>query len=261
MDTTGLYDLLVHGEELSASVITKLNAAALPAALAAYARLRQTAISGAPRLAKITFGNDTYGTTKSPTIAVTDDGSTGHASLEVVDFPASVIQIDAVYTNLSFTTTAAWAPTTPVIAFGTAAAAADATLTGTEADIVPSTALTISGGGSTLLSKITSRAVAQFTDNSGGSVSSTLAAITAPGANATTSLSADMGAAKNAIASLAGKLDAILGGNAGIEPLIYDGTSGAKKLYMNFGFNSDPAAGKTIIPSGSIWCWWRNLTP
>jgi hypothetical protein len=45
-----------------------------------------------------------------------------------------------------------------------------------------------------------------LTNNTGGAVSTTLAAITAPAANATTSLTADMTAAKNAVASLAAEL-------------------------------------------------------
>jgi hypothetical protein len=45
-----------------------------------------------------------------------------------------------------------------------------------------------------------------LTDSTGGSASTTLAAITAPAANATTSLTDDMTAVKNAIASLAAQL-------------------------------------------------------
>ena len=44
------------------------------------------------------------------------------------------------------------------------------------------------------------------TDSTGGSVSTTLAAITAPAANATTSLTTDMTAVKNALASIASQL-------------------------------------------------------
>jgi hypothetical protein len=44
------------------------------------------------------------------------------------------------------------------------------------------------------------------TDSTGGSVSTTLAAITAPAADATTSLTADMTAVKNALASIAAQL-------------------------------------------------------
>jgi len=45
-----------------------------------------------------------------------------------------------------------------------------------------------------------------LTDSTGGTASQTLAAITAPAANATTSLTADMTAVKNGLASLAAKL-------------------------------------------------------
>jgi hypothetical protein len=44
-----------------------------------------------------------------------------------------------------------------------------------------------------------------LTDSTGGTASNTLAAITAPAANAVTSLTADMTAVKNALASLAAK--------------------------------------------------------
>ncbi len=50
----------------------------------------------------------------------------------------------------------------------------------------------------------------KVTDSTGGSASDTVAAITAPGANATTSLSADMAAVKNAIASLTAKVNKII---------------------------------------------------
>lgn len=45
-----------------------------------------------------------------------------------------------------------------------------------------------------------------LTDSTGGTASETIAAIVAPGANATTSLTADMTAVKNGLASLAAKL-------------------------------------------------------
>lgn len=50
-------------------------------------------------------------------------------------------------------------------------------------------------------------------NNTGGTASNTLAAITAPAANATTSLTADMTAVKNAIASIAAAVNAITVGS------------------------------------------------
>lgn len=53
-------------------------------------------------------------------------------------------------------------------------------------------------------------AITSITDNTGGTASATLAAITAPGANATTSLTTDMTAVKNGLATLSAKYDALL---------------------------------------------------
>lgn len=55
----------------------------------------------------------------------------------------------------------------------------------------------------------TDTAAVTITDSTGGTPSATFAAITAPGANATTSLSADMLAVKNALSEIAGQLNAI----------------------------------------------------
>jgi hypothetical protein len=57
------------------------------------------------------------------------------------------------------------------------------------------------------------------TDSTGGSVSTTLAAITAPAADATTSLTADMTAVKNALASIAAQLAKIRTDVANIKTL------------------------------------------
>lgn len=51
---------------------------------------------------------------------------------------------------------------------------------------------------------------AALTDNTGGSATTTLAAITAPAANATTSLTTDMTAVKNALASQAAQINALV---------------------------------------------------
>jgi hypothetical protein len=57
------------------------------------------------------------------------------------------------------------------------------------------------------------------TDSTGGSVSTTLAAITAPAADATTSLTADMTAVKNALASIAAQLALIKTDVANVKTL------------------------------------------
>jgi hypothetical protein len=60
---------------------------------------------------------------------------------------------------------------------------------------------------------------ATVTDNTTGAVSTTLAAITAPAANATTSLTADMTAVKNALASIAAQLALIKTDVANVKTL------------------------------------------
>ena len=186
-----------------------------------------------------------------PTISVTDDGATGHGSLEILDLPRGVIHIWGAKVNIPFSIAGNWTITSPVMSIGTVAAAADATLTATEADIIGSTALTVTGSnpGTGTFSALAVRlgGLPSLTDNTGGTASATLAAITAPAANATTSLTADMTAVKNAIAQFA-KMD-----NATPLPAFYDGstTSGAaKKLFLNFAVNSDPT-GAEIITLGN----------
>lgn len=60
---------------------------------------------------------------------------------------------------------------------------------------------------------------ATVTDSTGGAVSTTLAAITAPAADATTSLTADMTAVKNALASIAAQLALIKTDVANVKTL------------------------------------------
>ena len=81
--------------------------------------------------------------------AVTDNGSTGSVGTKLITFPEGAVSFLGIACNLTAATTAAWAPTTPVASIGTATAAADATLTSTEADLIPSTALTIFDGATT----------------------------------------------------------------------------------------------------------------
>lgn len=66
--------------------------------------------------------------------------------------------------------------------------------------------LTDSSGGAASATIAAGTNLDTLTDSTGGTPGTTFAAITAPGANATTSLSADMAAVKNALASTAAEL-------------------------------------------------------
>lgn len=90
-------------------------------------------------------------------ITMTDAVAAGcHGSQKIYDFPAGNIYILGATTDLTTTAGAGGITDTAAVvgAVGTVAAATDnATLTGTEADIVPSTAGTLTAGAGTLLGK------------------------------------------------------------------------------------------------------------
>ena len=82
-------------------------------------------------------------------VATTDYTTSGAAgSIELYDFPAGLIILLGATTNISIARvgTAIQANAAVVGALGTVAAAGDATLTSTEANIVPSTASTLTSG-------------------------------------------------------------------------------------------------------------------
>lgn len=82
-------------------------------------------------------------------VAITDAGASGAGGgLKVYSFPRGNIKLDNFTTNLTISrvSTAITATAAVVAALGTVTAAADATLTSTEADIIPSTTATLTAG-------------------------------------------------------------------------------------------------------------------
>lgn len=82
-------------------------------------------------------------------ITMTDAGASGNSgSILLYTFPAGNIQIVGAVANLSLTAGAGGISDTAALvsALGSVAAAADATLTSTEANIIPSTVSTLTGG-------------------------------------------------------------------------------------------------------------------
>jgi hypothetical protein len=63
---------------------------------------------------------------------------------------------------------------------------------------------------STLTGSSVTTSLTAITDSTGGTAANTIAAITAPAANATTSLTADMTAVKDGLASVSAKVNTIL---------------------------------------------------
>lgn len=84
-----------------------------------------------------TFTNVTVSTTDVP-------GTCAYGSLKIYDFPEGAIIVGGSVANLTIAAATGITATSAVVSsVGTAPAAADATLTATEADIIPSTASTL----------------------------------------------------------------------------------------------------------------------
>lgn len=242
---------------------------------------------------RIIFGKrNNAGTWVYPTCPVTDDGSTGSGFLKLITFPKGYVSVNT-FVNLPVLISAAtaWTCTTSVMSLGSAQAATDASLTGTEADIVASQTLklltyssnapvigsVVSGSLTTVASRtaIFTNAVpaigaAQPTllDSTGGTSNVTLASGTVAATAGTLTTVAVNGtiasgiAIQNNFSTLAAQINAIAArigwGNR------FDGTTTALSVFLNFGVNSDPtqaitlslgnivAGSETVFPAGYI---------
>lgn len=88
-------------------------------------------------------------TLTSVSIATVDAGAAGaQGTLKVYDFPEGLLHYVGGVTNLTLVKSGSGiaATSTVIASVGTVAAAADLTLTGTEADLVPSASVTLSAG-------------------------------------------------------------------------------------------------------------------
>ncbi len=102
--------------------------------------------------------NKTVLTFTNVSVATTDATTNGaYGSMEIYDFPAGLIYTAAGSSNLTIARVGTGITTTAAVvgAVGTVAAAADATLTSTEADILPSTASTLTAGAGVTKAKST----------------------------------------------------------------------------------------------------------
>lgn len=91
----------------------------------------------------------TFTNVSVPTVDATTNGAQG--SLKVYDFPEGLLQFSGAVSSLTISRvgTAITATAAVVASVGTAAAGVDATLTGTEADLVPSMTATLTAGAGT----------------------------------------------------------------------------------------------------------------
>lgn len=201
------------------------------------------------RLTRVVFTN--------AVLATTDAGANGaHASTKLFDWPEAIIRNCGVAYELDIegggTASGLDDDADVVLSVGTAAVGVDnATLTGTEADLVPSVAATLVGGVDSVVGSSTGTQIVALTDNSGGVASDTLAAITGSYVEATI---------ENTVASLAAKINALIAIENASKVSVLDGTSAAKSAYLNFAVPAADhgATADTITVNGEIMFMWIN---
>lgn len=127
-----------------------LSDAVLAALGATLAGVGAAAGTGVVAAEGVLVPNKTVLTFSAVSVTMTDATTNGcHGSQKIYDFPEGLIAIDSVITDLAITAGAGGITDTAavVVAIGTVANAADnATLTSTEANILPSTTATLTGG-------------------------------------------------------------------------------------------------------------------
>lgn len=248
MDRGGLIQDLSQGFQVDSTRRSTYKYASLGSGLTGTGTTPNAKLLDTPgviRTARVIFGAPTTAnaaTLTYPTISLTDDGSTGRGSIKFLTFPQGVVRIYRVFPSLTLTVSGSFTVTSPVASIGSAAAGNNATLTSTEADFVASTAITLTSRSGPFTAEDL-QAIVSLTDSSGGSAGATLTAVPS---------TYDQAITRNAIASLAAKINSVLTNFANTRIITWDGSSSALDLYLNFAHNSDPGSSATVTVSGYI---------
>jgi len=181
-------------------------------------------------------------------IAMTDNGANGgNGSLKLGTFPQGFVRVQAAIPNLTLAGGSGLTATSAIVAaLGTTAASnANATLTTTEADILPSTACTLSSSAGTFNTETAINAITVLDVSAVGTANNTLQDCTA---------SYSETAVENNFADVGAKINEILAVmNLDVPGKAFDGTTTAKEIYLNF---ATPDAGitatTTLTVSGTI---------
>jgi len=185
-------------------------------------------------------------------LTITDQTSTvGYGGLKIYDFPAGEIFIAAVSVDLTEITESGGIVSDfdSDFAIGTVTASNNATLTSTEANIVQSTSVAQAVAGTTSATGTSRTLITPLTDNSGGTASDTLAALTGSYVEATM---------ENTVASLAAKINALINRIGGMA--IFDGTATPIDLFLNMLVDdADQDGGGILSLTGTITITWVNL--
>lgn len=213
-----------------------------------------------------TFGNlhFTRLTLASRSVTMTDEaGVVAYGGTKLYDFPVGVIQIEGVSISLTVTKSGAGinADFDGDWSVGTATASNNATLTGTEADIIASTANTQASSGSFTIAKSAMQTITAITDNGGGATADgTIGAITLTEPANLAAQTVINNQLADAIKELSTKLNELIAGVVGTYSRSFDGTSTAKDLYLNFIIDdADQDGGGALLLTGTVDISWRNL--
>lgn len=199
--------------------------------------------------------HETVITLSSLVVTMTDGGASGSiGSQKIYDMPTGLIQMIGARTNLTSITAASGITATATVkhSVGTIPAATNDTLNLTKANIIPSTSVTLAASTGSVKGLSQSTAITALTDNSGGSSGGNTIAVVD-----TTPHAAD------AVATLAAKVNELvamltLSGNR--INLIYDGTSSAMDIYLNFGVADAGSTGNSSLTvSGTVTLTWVML--
>lgn len=204
---------------------------------------------GALRVTRVVFTNHV--------VATTDAGSNGaHGSIKLFDWPEALVRNCGTGYSLAIEGGAAAsglsATAAVVLGVGTAAVSnGNATLTTTEADLVPSVAATLVSSEASVSGYSTGAQIVALTDNSGGTASDTIPAQTGSYVEATQ---------ETTVASLAGKINELVAKVNASQATLMDGTGTAKSAYLNFAVPAADhgATADTITVNGEILFVWIN---
>lgn len=204
----------------------------------------------ATRVAVISFSNTS--------LTVADNGGTGSGGLKIADFPEGLVLVLGAVADLSFTTSSVATDAAWVASLGTVTAAADGTLTGTEADVIPSTAAAIASSAGEF-NGVSTAAQTILTDNSAGTANTTVQAMADP---TDTPATADalrddivanlLPAIRNNVADLALAINNLIYAQQGLYAKAFNGTATPVDLYLNMASTNDPVGAETITINGKV---------
>jgi hypothetical protein len=190
-------------------------------------------------------------TLTSVPITTVDNATVNYGNVKLLDFPVGLIKIVGTTASLALLNndTGIDSDAAGAISIGTTVATVGNTvLSGTEANILASNAFTFVSNAATVAAK-SSANITALTDSSGGTASDTLAAITGSYVEATI---------ENTIASLAAKINALIGQASG--EVVLSGESTAADAYLNLvAATADADAAGIVYVTGTIVITYVNL--